>query len=131
MRRQVNQSAGAPMRKFTVAGGPATQRWWMPGCQTLSYSGESWDEFRRRITALPAKLAEAPRQANILAFTSATPTAILTGLALEVPDQRVRPLAGALFNASYSVLRQRGEHLHLFQFNAVPHLTAPRLRTHR
>jgi hypothetical protein len=55
----------------------------------------------------------------------------LTGLALEVPDQRVRQLAGALLNASYSVLRQRGEHLLLFQFNAVPHLTAPLLRTHR
>jgi broad specificity phosphatase PhoE len=132
LRRQMNQSAGAH--------DAAVHRRWRP-CDTkmvdtwiagrFPYSGESWDEFRGRVIRLTAKLGEAPRQANILAFTSATPTAILTGLTLEVPDERVRQLAGALFNASYSVLRQRGEHLYLFQFNAVPHLTAPLLRTHR
>jgi len=36
-----------------------------------------------------------------------------------------------LYNASYTVLRQRGERLQLFQFNAVPHLAAVELRTHR
>jgi len=55
----------------------------------------------------------------------------LTGLALDAPDSRIRQLAGVLHNASYTVLRQRGEHLQLFQFNAVPHLSAPELRTHR
>jgi hypothetical protein len=36
-----------------------------------------------------------------------------------------------LHNASYTVLRLREEQLQLFMFNAVPHLTAPELRTHR
>ena len=95
------------------------------------YSGETWDQFRERVAALRLKLSDAPRQANILAFTSATPTGVLTGLALDAPDSRMRQLAGVLHNASYTVLRQRGEHLQLFQFNAVPHLSAPELRTHR
>jgi len=132
MRQQIRESAG-------VHDAQVHRRWrpcdtkivetWIAG--RFPYGGETWDQFRERVAALRVKLSDAPRQANILAFTSATPTGILTGLALDAPDSRVRQLAGVLYNSSYTVLRQRGEHLQLFQFNAVPHLAAPELRTHR
>ena len=132
MRREIKQSAG-------VHESPVHRRWrpcdtkmvdaWIAG--RFPYSGETWNEFRERVTECRLKLSGLPQQANILAFTSATPTAILTGLALDTSDGRVRQLAGVLQNASYTVLRQRDEKLHLFQFNAVPHLAAPELRTHR
>ncbi len=132
MRRQVTESAG-------VHDAEVHRRWrpcdtkiveaWIAG--RFPYSGETWNQFRERVAACRLKLSDAARQANILAFTSATPTGILTGLALDAPDERVRQLAGVLYNASYTVLRQRGKHLQLFQFNAVPHLAPPELRTHR
>ena len=132
MRQQVRESAG-------VHDAQVHRRWrpcdtkiveaWIAG--RFPYSGETWNQFRERVAALRLKLNDARRQTNILAFTSATPTAILTGLALDITDERLRQLAGVLLNASYTVLRQRGQHLHLFQFNAVPHLSAPELRTHR
>jgi broad specificity phosphatase PhoE len=102
---------------------------WISG--RFPYSGETWNQFCERVAACRRLLSPAPHAANILAFTSATPTGILTGLALDITDGKVRQLAGVLLNASYTVLRQRGEQLQLFQFNAVPHLTVPELRTHR
>ena len=131
MRRQVTESAGVHEAQVHRRWRPCDTKMveaWITG--RFPYGGETWDQFRERVAALRVKLSDAPRQANILAFTSATPTAILTGLALDISDARVRQLAGVLYNASYTVLRQRGENLQLFQFNAVPHLK-PELRTHR
>jgi hypothetical protein len=71
------------------------------------------------------------QQDNILVVTSATPLAIWTGLSLEISDERIMRLAGAVYNASYTILRLRKEQLRLFTFNAVPHLAAPGLCTHR
>ena len=132
MRRQVRESAG-------VHDAQVHRRWrpcdtkivdaWIAG--RFPYGGETWNQFRERVAACRLKLNAAPREANILVSTSATPTAILTGLALDISDGRVRQLAGVLYNASYTLLRQRGEQLQLFQFNAVPHLSKPGLRTHR
>jgi len=132
MRQQVRQSDGAHEAEV--------HRRWRP-CDTkivetwiaarFPFGGETWNQFRERVAGCRVTLSAAPHHANILAFTSATPTAILTGLALDITDERVRQLAGVLYNASYTVLRQRGERLKLFQFNAVPHLAAPELRTHR
>jgi broad specificity phosphatase PhoE len=132
MRQQVRQNIG-------VHDAQVHRRWrpcdtkivdaWITG--RFSYSGETWDQFRNRIAACCVSFNGLPREANILAFTSATPTAILTGLALGIADERVRHLAGVLYNSSCTVLRQRGDDLKLFQFNAVPHLSAPELRTHR
>jgi len=36
-----------------------------------------------------------------------------------------------LYNSSYTTLRWRDGRLQMFQFNAVPHLTTPELRTFR
>ena len=41
------------------------------------------------------------------------------------------PLAGVLYNASYTILRLREGQLRLFTFNAIPHLATKELRTHR
>ena len=132
MRRQVTKSAGVHDAEVHRRWRPCDTKMveaWITG--RFPYGGETWKQFRERVATCRLKLSAAPRQANILVFTSATPTAILTGLALDITDWRVRQLAGALHNASYTVLRQRGEHLQLFQFNAVPHLGSSQLRTHR
>jgi broad specificity phosphatase PhoE len=93
------------------------------------YSGESWESFRRRV-AMPRATLNG-EQGNIAVFTSATPTAIWTGLALDIHDNRVLPLAGALYNSSITVFRLREKELRLFSFNGVPHLADATLRTHR
>jgi len=135
MREQVRVSQGAH--------GARIHRRWMP-CDTkvveawlsgrYAYGGETWDRFRERVAACRLKMEgqeNEARQQNILVVTSATPLAIWTGLSLEITDQRIMRLAGAVYNASYTILRLRKEQLRLFTFNAVPHLTAPGLCTHR
>ncbi|HWH56116.1 MAG TPA: hypothetical protein VN682_00725, partial [Terriglobales bacterium] len=72
-----------------------------------------------------------PAAGNIVVFTSAAPIGIWAGMALDIADTRVLRLAGVLHNASYTIMRLRGTELRLFSFNAVPHLSAPELRTHR
>jgi broad specificity phosphatase PhoE len=119
--------------------GARIHRKWLP-CDTkvveawlsgrYSYTGETWEQFRERIAACRLKMLDA-RQENILVVTSATPLAIWTGLSLEISDERVMRLAGAVYNASYTILRLRKEQLRLFTFNAVPHLATPGLCTHR
>ena len=131
MREQVRVSQGAH--------GARIHRKWMP-CDTkvveawlagrYPYGGETWDQFRERVAACRLKMLDA-RQENILVVTSATPLAIWTGLSLEISDERIMRLAGAVYNASYTILRLRKEQLRLFTFNAVPHLAAPGLCTHR
>ena len=130
MRKQVRVSQGAH--------GARIHRRWMP-CDTkvveawlsgrYPYGGETWDQFRERVAACRLKMLE--RQENILVVTSATPLAIWTGLSLEISDERIMRLAGAVYNASYTILRLRKQQLRLFTFNAVPHLAALGLSTHR
>ncbi len=93
------------------------------------YSGESWDQFRARVCSPRASMNGG--ESNIAIFTSATPAAIWTGLALDIHDTRVLHLAGALYNTSITVLRLKQKQLNLFSFNGAPHLTDAALRTHR
>lgn len=103
---------------------------WISGRYT--YSGETWDQFRQRVLDCRWKMRDVQLDENILVVTSATPIAIWTGLSLEIGDGSVMKLAGAMFNASYTILRLREEHqLRLITFNAAPHLDADGLRTHR
>jgi len=132
MRRQIKESAG-------IQEAAVHRRWWP--CDSLiveawisgrfSYDGESWDEFHERVSNCCLKLSDSSPELNVLVFTSATPTGVLTAAALGAPVERVRPLAGVLYNSSYTWLRRRADRLHLFQFNAIPHLTTPEVRTHR
>jgi broad specificity phosphatase PhoE len=102
---------------------------WMEG--RFSCEGETWEDFRTRVAASRLAMHGVRRNENIVVFTSAMPTAIWAGMALDIADERVMRLAGVLLNASYTVLRVRKKQLQLFMFNAVPHLTVPELRTHR
>ena len=125
-----------------ASGGASTasvHRKWLP-CDTkvvnawisgrYRYSGESWGQFRERIAA-QQRVDGTQSRDNILVVTSATPVAIWMGLSLDIQNERVLRLAGAVYNASYSVFRLRGPELRLFTFNAAPHLMAAGLRTHR
>jgi broad specificity phosphatase PhoE len=115
-------------------------RKWLP-CDTklveawihsrFPYTGESWKEFYERVAACRSRMGDPQARENILVVTSATPIAIWTGLSLEISDGRVMQLAGALYNASYTILRLRNEQLRLFTFNAASHLSAPGFLTHR
>jgi broad specificity phosphatase PhoE len=102
---------------------------WIRG--RYSYSGETWNQFCERVATCCLKLAEIPQDENVVVFTSATPVAIWIGMSLDIVDERIMRLAGALYNASYSILRLRGDQLRLFSFNAVPHLAASHLCTRR
>ncbi len=93
------------------------------------YTGESWETFRERVAGLRPSLNGT--DGSIAVFTSATPTAIWAGLALEIEDARVMPLAGVLHNTSITVLRLHRDQLRLFSFNGVPHLPDAAMRTHR
>jgi broad specificity phosphatase PhoE len=95
------------------------------------YPGESWQAFRARVTACRVMLEEGDRDQNVVVFTSATPIAIWIALAMEIEDVRVMRLAGALHNASCSVIRLIDGELRLHSFNEVPHLRSPDLRTYR
>ena len=95
------------------------------------YDGESWEAFRTRIVSNHAELAAAPADSNIVIFTSATPIGIWAAHTMDVKDERVMKLAGAVHNSSYTVIRLRGDEADLHTFNAVPHLATPDLRTYR
>ena len=95
------------------------------------YAGETWEQFVARVAGCRLEANGARPRENIAVFTSAAPTAIWTGRALEVSDTHVRRLAAVLLNTSYTVLQLRGEETLLLTFNAVPHLHSPELRTRR
>ena len=115
-------------------------RKWLP-CDTkvvdawirgrFAYGGETWHQFRERVASCRLKKRGTQQRENILVVTSATPVAIWMGLSLEISDERLMHLAGVLYNTSYSILRLREGQLRLFTFNAIPHLAAAGLRTHR
>jgi broad specificity phosphatase PhoE len=92
---------------------------------------EPWPEFRARVEAARADLARFGRGETVAVFTSATPTAVCCGSALEVDEQRIFRIAGVLYNSSYSTLRLRDDELTLFSLNNIPHLPEPGLRTFR
>jgi broad specificity phosphatase PhoE len=98
---------------------------------THPYEGESWTTFRARVAAAKSRFAQTGRDSNIVVFTSATPIGIWTALTMDIEDHRAMKLAGVVQNASYTVIRLHDEQLRLHTFNAVPHLTAPELRTYR
>jgi len=132
MLERVRVSKGAPTA--------AVHRKWLP-CDSrivnawiqgrFPYAGESWIQFRERVLSCRLRICNGQARENILVVTSATPIAVWTGLSLEICDDRLMRLAGALYNASYTVLRVRPELLRLFTFNAASYLTAPGLHTHR
>lgn len=129
---QVRLSAGSPEaevhRRWSPCDIQVVESWIR---SRYPYSGESWDAFRARVGSCRPVLNGGGAEGNIAIFTSATPTAIWTGLALDIADFRILPLAGALHNTAITILRLRGEQLRLFSFNGIPHLKDAELRTFR
>lgn len=102
---------------------------WIEG--TRPYDGESWQAFRQRVAGCRATLESVEQDANVVVFTSATPIAVWTALAMDIHDERTMRLAGVLHNASCTVVKVVDEEIRLHSFNGVPHLGSPDLRTYR
>jgi broad specificity phosphatase PhoE len=132
LREQVRANKGDPQaeihRRWTPSDGKVVQAWIH---NRYPYSGESWKSFRERITNCRSQIQAGREPANIAIFTSATPTAIWAGLALNLDELHIFSLAGVLQNSAFSVLRQRNEDLRLFSYNEVPHLPSLKMRSHR
>src|SRR5258708_3284405 len=92
---------------------------------------EPWTEFRGRVEASRSDLAGYGPGESVAVFTSATPTAVWCGSALEVDERRIFRIAGVLGNTSFSTLRLRDGELTLFSLNNTPHLREAALRTFR
>jgi broad specificity phosphatase PhoE len=92
---------------------------------------EPWTEFRGRVEAPRPDLAGYGPGESVAVFTSATPTAVWCGSALDVQDRAIFRIAGVLCNTSFSTLRLREDELTLFSFNNIPHLRESALRTFR
>jgi broad specificity phosphatase PhoE len=107
----------------------AVIRAWMAQ-RYADYAGESWDRFRTRVErSLPDLLIHADW--HIAVFTSATPIAIWTGMALGLPNEKILDLMGVLYNSGLTVFKLRRDGVRLLSFNATPHLLEPALRTFR
>ncbi|HEX5708984.1 MAG TPA: histidine phosphatase family protein [Pyrinomonadaceae bacterium] len=133
VRAQVEASAGAHdaeiHRRWRPSDTKVVEAW---AAGRYPYAGETWEQFLARVAGCRlASSANGDADTNVVVFTSATPTAVWTGRALEISDGRVRRLAGVLQNSSYTLLRLRGRDLLLLAFNSVPHLNSPELRTRR
>ncbi len=132
MRAQVRanlETHGAPIHRRWLPCDTKLVQAWIRG--RYAYSGEPWEQFHDRVAACRREMNGIERNACFIVFTSATPIAIWAGLSLDIFDDRVMRLAGALYNASYTILRLRDGQLRLHSFNAVPHLPAPELCTWR
>jgi broad specificity phosphatase PhoE len=90
---------------------------------------ESWKQFTGRVAQTREALSAFSNDACIAVSTSATPMCIWISLALDLTPAQIMQLAGTSHNSCYSVFRLRGATVDLLAYNAIPHLTAPRLRT--
>ena len=93
--------------------------------------GESWIAFQERICTCLDTLSHVPSGETVAVFTSATPMAVWTGMALGLSGRHVLRLAGVTYNTALTTMRLRDGELMLFSFNGTPHLLEPELRTFR
>jgi broad specificity phosphatase PhoE len=126
---QANLEADAPIHRRWLPCDTEIVKAWIRG--RYPYSGETFNQFCERVVACRLKMIQVQRNENIIVFTSATPAAIWTAMSLDIFDERVMRLAGALYNSSYSILRLRGDDLRLLSFNGVAHLDGSGLCTYR
>lgn len=121
------------------AGSPVHRRWtqtdilvvraWIAG--RYPTHTESWVEFKQRVGRAFRTVSEFGPGEAVAVSTSATPIGVWMGLAMNLPDREIMRTAGALYNASITSFRIKGDELTLFGFNAIPHLKQPRLKTFR
>ena len=124
LERTVASGDRAIHRKWTRADSDVI-RAWVEGRYT--FDGESWHDFTSRVKDALSSLPDGP----VAIATSATPIAICIGAAYELSAERVCELAGAVWNAAYTIMDRRDGALALTGFNYVGHLPEARLRTYR
>ncbi len=92
---------------------------------------ETWAAFRARVNGAVRGILEAGgRGESVFVFTSGGPVAVSTGLALELPDEKVLELSWRVRNTAYAELVWSDAGLALNAFNAIEHLAEPRLVTY-
>lgn len=94
------------------------------------YDGESWSAFRSRVGSLVESLPVHNGREAVAIFTSATPIAVLTGIAMGLSNEKIVGVAGVLYNSGITAMRLSEGGLRLFTMNATPHLPDS-LRTFR
>jgi broad specificity phosphatase PhoE len=92
---------------------------------------ETWPDFHKRILAAFAAMPDTQDSQRVALVTSATPIAITTANLLQTPESRIFPLAGEIFNSSFTLFRRRPSGWSLAGFNHTPHLEEEKLRTLR
>lgn len=128
MQREAANPGSTVHRRWT-ASDIEVVRAWVDGRYT--YDGESWVEFRERVSSALETLRQFGPGDVVAVSTSATPIGVWMGLALELSDRHIMRAAGALYNASITSFRMREGEPHLAAFNHVPHLDTSELRTYR
>jgi len=92
---------------------------------------EPWAAFRARVDGAVRGLVDAGGHGELVfAFTSGGPVAVSTGLALELDDEKVLELSWRVRNTAYAEIVWSEEGLALNAFNAIEHLSEPRLVTY-
>jgi broad specificity phosphatase PhoE len=129
------------MQEAIAANEEGVHRRWFPTDMTIvrawiegryHFAGESWPDFKKRIAGGVQSLRDSGHDEPVAIFTSATPMAIAASLALGVNDDRtILKLAGACYNTSLTVLKIDPADLMLVQYNSIPHLVDPALRSFR
>jgi broad specificity phosphatase PhoE len=104
-------------------------RAWIRGSHSAN-GLETWNDFRARVEA-PLEDLSGESGGTVAVFTSATPTAVWCGRALELDDRRIFRVVSVLVNTSYSCFRLQGRELVLTALNNTPHLCDPGMRTLR
>ena len=109
-----------PVHRKWTRGDVLVVRAWIEGTVAVRET-ETFVEFRERVTAAFGRVRE--REGNVAVFTSATPLALALAGVLGVGSGQAMRLAGALVNASCTVVRA-GSEPSLFGFNHAGHLPA-------
>jgi broad specificity phosphatase PhoE len=123
------RDAGGTVHRTWLPCDTAVVRAWIDA--THPTRAESWSAFQDRVSGAFRDLQRYRSGEIVAVFTSATPIAIWTGMALDVPNGKVMRLAGVMYNTALSTFRIRGDDLTLYSFNGIPHLTRPECRTFR
>jgi broad specificity phosphatase PhoE len=123
------QEEDSPVHRTWTRSDTLVVRAWVEG--RYEVPGESWEAFRRRVSAPLEALSRIEAGESVAIFSSATPIAVWVGIALELNGRHVLRLAGATYNTALTTMRTREGDLALFSFNGTPHLPEPHWRTFR
>ena len=99
------------------------------------YDGEgliSWKDFSGGVSAaIQTIMSEAPRGSTTVVVTSGGPIGVATQTVLRAPQLEAARLNWRVYNASITRFTFSGRRVSLDQFNAIPHLTTPEVRSYR